>query len=74
MEFARLKTENSTVNPKAVKKHNKASFDMKKRSIVRNDYPNEEPAIRQNFPYNRLKYRGNLRVVWSGLWIYRSGE
>jgi hypothetical protein len=74
MEFARLKTENSMVNPKAVKQHNKASVDMKNRSIVRNGYPNEEPVIQQNFPYNPLKYRGNLRVVWSGLWIHRSGE
>ena len=34
--------ENSMVNPKAVKQHNKASVDMKNRSIVRNGYPNEE--------------------------------
>lgn len=52
----------------AVKKLEKAGFDMKKLSIVGKDYHSEEHVVGYYNAGNRMKAWGKMGAFWGGLW------
>ena len=65
--------ETHTKTEQAVKKLEKADFDMSQLSIVGTDYHNDQQVIAYYNAGNRMKYWGELSGFWGGLWDRLSG-
>lgn len=58
----------------AVKKLQKAGFDMKKLSIIGKDYHTEEQVVGYFNTGDRMKYWGKLGAFWGGLFGFLFGS
>jgi uncharacterized membrane protein len=60
--------ETHTQAEDAVKKLQKAGFDMKQLSIVGRDYHSDEHVVGYYNSGDRMKYWGKLGAFWGGIW------
>lgn len=60
--------ESHTQAEDAVKKLQKAGFDMKQLSIVGRDYHSDEHVVGYYNSGDRMKYWGKLGAFWGGIW------
>ncbi len=60
--------DNHSAAEEAVKKLQKAGFDMKKLSVVGKDYHTDEHVVGYYNTGDRMKYWGKWGAFWGGLW------